>query len=118
MLAGIWTLLFAILRAGVEEPGLAFHFSSWDPEQSGRYAHGQGGRLHPSITLAHLTCISGPVWAICKHWMPGVREAACGYGKDYPRAQLIGPQGSGPDDPWLVSTAFGLLRSGLVLTFP
>lgn len=25
---GVWTLLFAALRAGVDESGLAFHFSS------------------------------------------------------------------------------------------
>lgn len=76
------TLLFAALRASVE-PALAFHFSSWDPEQPGRYIHGQSRQLHPFITLAHLTCLSGPVWAVCKQWMPGVRGEACGYGKDY-----------------------------------
>lgn len=79
---GVRTLLFAALRARVE-PGLAFHFSPWDPEQRGRYTHGQSSQLPPSITLAHLTCVSGPMWTVCKQWMPGVRGEACGYGIDY-----------------------------------
>lgn len=75
------------------------------------------GCILPSV-LAPWLASFGSVRDICKQWMPGLRGAACGYGRDYPRAELIGPQGDGPGDLYLISTVFGPLSSGSLLTFP
>ena len=107
-------------------PGLTLYFPSWAqrlqlPAQSSRRLSlpvGGGGCICPSLQ-AHRV---GLLWISLGYLQTvdagGERGSPWLWKRPGPRAELIGPQGDGPGDLYLISTAFGPLSSGLVLIFP
>lgn len=89
------------------------------PEQSAAAAPVGGvGCICPSLQ-AHLVSL---LWISLGYLQTvdavGERGSLWLWKRPGPRAELIGPQGDGPGDLYLISAAFGPLSSGQVLNFP